>query len=321
MPKLSDKNWTLLVQGMEGLHPAAAKVLSWFRFIPDYRLDDLMISIAGPGGGVGPHLDSYDVFLIQMSGRRRWQIQSNPNKGFIGDLPLKILEEFHPTDEWVLEPGDLLYLPPQIAHDGVALDPGTQTWSVGFRAPSYRELLQETLWRLADQLEDDLSLAELLSDPQQSATDRPAKIPSTVVQAVKHHFHTLPWHGKDLDELLEFTLGEILSEPKPSVVFTAPENPLDESTFRKRLVFEGLVAHPQTRLNISGDYLFCNGALLSFLDKKSDAYESWLLFAHQRGFFPRQCRRFLSYPSMFEPVYEGYLDGWFELGSYSGQVS
>jgi 50S ribosomal protein L16 3-hydroxylase len=122
-----------------------------------------MISIAGPGGGVGPHWTPTDVFLIQMSGRRRWQIQTNPNKEFIEDLPLKILQKFHPTDEWMLEPGDLLYLPPQIAHDGVALDPGTQTWSVGFRAPSYRELLQETLWRLADQLEDDLSLAGLLA--------------------------------------------------------------------------------------------------------------------------------------------------------------
>ena len=317
IPKITEKNWTMLVQGMEGWHPAAAKVLSGFRFIPDYRLDDLMISIAGPGGGVGPHLDSYDVFLIQMSGRRKWQIQSNPDKRFIEDLPLKILENFNPTDEWVLEPGDMLYLPPQVAHDGVALDPGTQTWSVGFRAPSYRELIQETLWRLADQLEDDLSLSDLLTDAGQVASDRPAKIPSPVIQSVKHRFHELPWHGQELEELLEFTLGEILSEPKPTVVFSPPFEPLSEAQFRKVIVQEGLVVHPQTRLNISGDYLFCNGALLTYLDKKSDAFESWLLFAHQRGFSPKQCRRFLSYASMFEPVYEGYLDGWFELGAYA----
>ena len=117
--------------------------------------------------------------------------------------------------------------------------------------------------------------------------------------------------------MLEFTLGEILSEPKPTVVFSPPFEPLSEAQFRKAIVQEGLVVHPQTRLNISGDYLFCNGALLTYLDKKSDAFESWLLFAHQRGFAPKQCRRFLSYASMFEPVYEGYLDGWFELGTYA----
>ena len=316
MPKITDKNWTMLIQGMEGWHPAAAKVLSWFRFIPDYRLDDLMVSIAGPGGGVGPHLDSYDVFLIQMSGRRRWQIQSQPNKTMVEGVPLKILEHFTPSEEWILEPGDMLYLPPQIAHNGVALDAGTQTWSVGFRAPSYRELIQETLWRLADQLEDDLTLSDIISDPSQVATDRPAKIPSNLTQAVKHRFHELPWHGKELEELLEFTLGEILSEPKPSIVFSPPFAPLSEKAFRTACVTQGLVAHAQTRLNISGEYLFCNGALLTFLDNKSDACESWILFAQQRGFLPVQCRRFLSYPSMFEPIYEGYLDGWFELGSH-----
>jgi 50S ribosomal protein L16 3-hydroxylase len=316
IPKISQKDWTLLIQGMEGWHPAAATVLSWFRFIPDYRLDDLMISIAGPGGSVGPHLDSYDVFLIQMEGRRNWKIQSNPKKGFVEDLPLKILEQFDPSDEWTLNPGDMLYLPPQIAHEGIALDPGTQTWSVGFRSPSWRELLQETLWRLADQLEDDLSLSQILSDPHQTASDRPAKIPGHLTQSLKNRFNELPWHGKNLEELLEFALGEILSEPKPQVVFAPPIDLLTENEFRAACVLQGLHVHPQTRLTISGDYLFCNGAILTYLDKKSDAYEYWLLFAHQRGFLPIQCRRFLAYPSMFEHIYEGYESGWFELGEY-----
>jgi 50S ribosomal protein L16 3-hydroxylase len=155
LPSLQSQDWTLLVQGVEARHPAAANVLSWFRFIPDARLDDLMISIAGVGGGVGPHVDSYDVFLIQMEGRRRWKISAQSDLSLRDDLPLKILSRFKAKEDWVLEPGDLLYLPPHIAHEGVALDAGCQTWSVGFRSPSYRELLQEGLWRLAESLEDD----------------------------------------------------------------------------------------------------------------------------------------------------------------------
>jgi len=313
IPSLTRKNWTLLVQGMEALHPAAATVLSWFRFIPDYRLDDLMISIAGPGGGVGPHLDSYDVFLIQMSGRRRWSIEHEPKKGFIDGLPLKILSEFNPDEEWLLEPGDMLYLPPQIAHDGIALDPGTQTWSVGFRSPSWRELLQETLWRLSDQLEDDSSLSQVITDPYQSATDKPALIPTRLTQELKKQFNQLPWHGKDLEELLEFSIGEILSEPKAQIVFHAPQKPLSENNFRQACLKSGLNVHSQTRLTISGDYMFCNGALLTYLDQKSDTLSAWLSLANQRAWTPIQARRFISYPSMFEAIYEGYLDGWFVL--------
>lgn len=135
IPSINRSNWTLLFQGMEAHHPSAARILSWFRFIPDARLDDLMISIAGVGGGVGPHFDSYDVFLIQMSGRRKWRISEQKDLSLNPKLPLKILQHFKPEKEWILESGDMLYLPPHIAHDGIALDPGCQTWSVGFRSP------------------------------------------------------------------------------------------------------------------------------------------------------------------------------------------
>jgi 50S ribosomal protein L16 3-hydroxylase len=318
IPSLKSNDWTLLVQGVEARHPAAANVLSWFRFIPDARLDDLMISIAGVGGGVGPHVDSYDVFLIQMEGRRRWKISAQSDLSLREDLPLKILARFEAKEDWVLEPGDLLYLPPHIAHEGIALDAGCQTWSVGFRAPSWRELLQETLWRLADQLDNDISLEQLLSDPVQAASIKPASIPKRVRDELKNRFLELPLQGQSLTDLLEFTLGEILSEPKPQIVFEPPTHPLSEGVFRKTCLSKGITLLPQTRLQISGDYLFCNGALMAFLDKKSDAIESWLFFAHQRGFQPAQCRRFLSYPSMFEPIYEAYLDGWLQLGKPLG---
>ncbi|WP_231969997.1 cupin domain-containing protein [Polynucleobacter necessarius] len=139
IPSIDKPSWTLLLHGMEAHHPAAAAILSWFRFIPDARLDDLMISIASIGGGVGPHFDSYDVFLIQMSGRRRWRISEQKDLSLNTKLPLKILQNFKSEQEWTLAPGDMLYLPPHIAHDDIALDAGCQTWSVGLRSPSFKE--------------------------------------------------------------------------------------------------------------------------------------------------------------------------------------
>lgn len=140
--QLPDNHWTLLVQNVDlHLHKAAA-LLRRFRFIPDWRMDDLMISVAPKGGSVGPHLDSYDVFLLQAQGRRRWQIHPDgyTEADFIPGLDLRILADFMPQQEWILEPGDMLYLPPGVAHHGVALDE-CQTYSIGFRAPSRHELL------------------------------------------------------------------------------------------------------------------------------------------------------------------------------------
>jgi 50S ribosomal protein L16 3-hydroxylase len=120
LPPLSQKAWTLLVQGVD-LHDAGAHaLLQQFRFVPDARLDDLMISFATPGGGVGPHFDSYDVFLLQASGRRRWKIGRQKDLTLQEGVPLKILQNFEPEQEFVLEAGDMLYLPPRYAHDGVA---------------------------------------------------------------------------------------------------------------------------------------------------------------------------------------------------------
>ena len=188
IPSLEAPDWTLLLQGMEARHPAAAKVLSWFRFIPDARLDDLMISIAGSGGGVGPHFDSYDVFLIQMSGRRRWRISKQKDLALNPDLPLKILQKFKAEQEWDLEPGDMLYLPPHIAHDGIALDAGCQTWSVGFRSPSYKEILQEGLWRLAESLEDIPELQKRFADPNQTASKHAEQLPEELIKQVAQKF-------------------------------------------------------------------------------------------------------------------------------------
>ncbi|GIV58605.1 MAG: cupin [Rhodothermaceae bacterium] len=139
---LPPSHWTLLVQEVDRHVPAVAELRDRFRFLPNWRIDDVMVSFATEGGGVGPHIDNYDVFLIQGLGRRRWRIGHEPvlEEHLVPDLDVRILADFAPDAEWVLEPGDLLYLPPRIAHEGVALEP-CMTFSVGFRAPSHAELV------------------------------------------------------------------------------------------------------------------------------------------------------------------------------------
>ena len=256
IPAISQANWTLLLQGADTLHPAAKTVLSWFRFIPDVRLDDLMISLAGPGGGVGPHVDSYDVFLIQMSGRRHWKISTQDDLSLKPNLPLKILAQFEPSQDWVLEPGDMLYLPPHVAHEGISLDAGCQTWSVGFRAASYRELLQEGLWRLAESLDTQPALDRRYQDPQQSATDQPDTLPPELVKQLRTHLKSLKLGA--VDTMLP-GIASYLSEPKPHAFFSSPERPLSAKAFALYLKQNPLQLHPHTRLMRLNNAIFCNG--------------------------------------------------------------
>jgi 50S ribosomal protein L16 3-hydroxylase len=139
--ELPEANWTLLVQDVEKHYLPLQTLMQRFSFIPNWRLDDLMISYAARGGSVGPHTDQYDVFLLQAEGTRRWQIARSFEPVLLEDCQLNVLKRFQAEQEWVLEPGDMLYLPPNIAHHGVALEPG-MTWSIGSRAPSGADLLQ-----------------------------------------------------------------------------------------------------------------------------------------------------------------------------------
>src|SRR5688500_16611626 len=149
--QLPSRGWKVLVQDANRFSRAAADLLRRFDFIPHARIDDVMVSYAAPGGGVGPHVDSYDVFLLQGHGRRRWRISRQADAGFVPGLPLKILRRFEPEQEWVLEAGDMLYLPPGVAHEGVA-ETECLTWSIGFRAPSDAEVVQGFLDHLSDML-------------------------------------------------------------------------------------------------------------------------------------------------------------------------
>lgn len=279
IPSLASPNWTLLVQGMEAHHPSAAKVLSWFRFIPDARLDDLMISIAGIGGGVGPHFDSYDVFLIQMSGRRRWKISEQTDLSLNPDMPLKILKDFRPVQEWDLEPGDMLYLPPHIAHDGIALDASCQTWSVGFRAQSYKELLQEGLWRLAESLEDIPELENRFADPRQTATSQAEQLPSELIKQTQSLLQNLK-----LNKVETFLPGiaAYLSEPKPQAIFESPNPLLSPKQFQALLATAILTPHPMTRLIALGEDIFCNGENMS-QNQTNEIQKVWRILASKRG--------------------------------------
>ncbi len=302
LPTLDTPNWTLLLQGMEARHPAAAKILSWFRFIPDARLDDLMISIAGPGGGVGPHFDSYDVFLIQMSGRRRWRISEQKDLSLNPKLPLKILQHFKQEQEWDLEPGDMLYLPPHVAHDGIALDPGCQTWSIGFRSPSYKELLQEGLWRLAESLDDIPELEERFADPKQPATNCAEQLPEELIKQIKQKLQ-----GLKLEQVDIFLPGiaAYLSEPKAQAIFDAPKDPLSPGQFNRQLQSSILKPHPQTRLLTLGNTVFCNGEKMTDRQVKS-IQQAWRTLSANKVLRPQKSLE--SRPE--SSLYEAYSSGW-----------
>lgn len=218
LPPLKQPDWTVLVQGLDLHLPSAQAMLAQFRFIPQARLDDLMVSWATEGGGVGPHFDSYDVFLIQAQGQRRWRIGRMPDAKLQDGVPLKIIENFVPEQEWVLSPGDMLYLPPGWAHDGDAVGGECMTCSVGFRAPMRTELARETLLRMADAVDDEGDAGArpaVYADPGQPATAEPGRIPAELVRFAADGLRRV------LEEAgaLERALGEYLSEPKPTVEF------------------------------------------------------------------------------------------------------
>ena len=221
LPALSQPDWTLLVQGVDLHHDGAHALLSQFRFVPDARLDDLMISWASDGGGVGPHFDSYDVFLLQAQGRRRWRVGRQKNLELRQGVPLKILANFEPQQDFLLEPGDMLYLPPGYAHDGIA-EGECQTYSIGFRAPARGELARDLLQRMAEDAGETVGAA-LYRDAGEIAVGDAAAIPAGLQQFAADAVRAA------LSEPLALNraLGESLTEPKANVWFDgagAPRN-------------------------------------------------------------------------------------------------
>ena len=248
--RLPARNWTLLVQGVNHLLPQAQELLVQFDFIPYARFDDLMVSYAPPGGGVGPHFDSYDVFLLQGEGRRRWQVSQQRDLALVDNAPLKILRNFRPTQEWELSPGDMLYLPPRCAHDGVALEECI-TYSVGFRAPSAQDLCA----RFLDYLQDHLDARGLYADPQLRPTRKPARIAPRLARDLIRLLDGARWSRADM---LRF-IGEDLSTPKPHVVFTPPRRALPVAGFAQASIRHGLRLSPKSILLYDDQAFYING--------------------------------------------------------------
>jgi len=248
--------WTVLVQDTQHFSHEAQALLAAFSFIPHARIDDLMVSFATPGAGVGPHYDSYDVFLIQGAGRRRWRISPQRDLALKPGLPLKIIARFKPEQEFILEPGDILYLPPGYAHDGIA-ETDCLTWSVGFRAPSQQELATAYL----DYLRENLTLDGSYHDPDLSATSTPGLMDESMLRRFAALLKSVPDAGLQRGHLNRF-LGRYLTEPKSHVFFDPPEEPLSATRFRRLAVASGLRLDLRSRFLYQRNGFFLNGAEL-----------------------------------------------------------
>ena len=253
--QLPERDWTLLVQAVDQFVPDVAELLKHFNFLPSWRIDDVMVSFAAPGGGVGPHYDNYDVFLLQAHGQRRWKIgqMCDAESALLPHADLRILADFAQTDEWVLEPGDMLYLPPRLAHFGTAED-DCMTYSVGFRAPSAAEVLTHFTDFLAQFLPDE----ERYSDAGAAPTDDPHQIQLDALDRLKA---LLAEHMGD-ERLLLTWFGQFMTEPRYPELVTGPE--IEEEDFLTALKGGAvLVRNPSARLAWSevdvGLVLFASG--------------------------------------------------------------
>ncbi|MGO3742578.1 JmjC domain-containing protein [Kerstersia sp.] len=282
LPKREEREWTLLVQSLDQHDDAAARLMQQFRFIPDARLDDVMVSVASDGGGVGPHFDSYDVFLLQAQGTRHWRIGQQRDLDLVPDLPLKILSNFQPDAEYYLEPGDMLYLPPQAAHDGIAVGHDCMTISIGFRSPDRATLARGMLEAAMDQVMERAScgggtyaqpllpgpdLSARYRDLGQAATETPAEIPAKLVQHALDSVAKVKFN----EALATRFLGCWLSEPHPNAVF---ESSLEDSDDMADSLPDSLPDHGRltldrrTRMLYRERQCFINGECL---DTPSDA--------------------------------------------------
>jgi len=251
LPALREPRWTLLVQGVDLCDDAAHRLLRPFRFVPDARLDDLMISYASDGGGVGPHVDAYDVFLLQLQGRRRWRVGRVRDARLVEGAPLKLLRRFTADHDWLLEPGDMLYLPPGWGHDGVAVGE-CLTASIGFRAPREGELAHALLLGMADaigQTQGDDSA--LYGDRGSAPTDTPARVPPALQAFARRAWQ----HALRDPRALPRALGEWLSEPKSHVWF-------EPGRRARAWGRHGLALDRRTRMLYDADHVYINGESL-----------------------------------------------------------
>jgi 50S ribosomal protein L16 3-hydroxylase len=300
---LPARNWTLLVNGVDTLVPAARALQTAFGFIPWARHDDVMVSYAAPGGGVGPHFDSYDVFLLQGAGRRRWQISRQRDLSLIDGAPLRILSRFRAQRDLLMHSGDLLYLPPSYAHHGVA-EGECLTWSVGMRAPNQREVVS----RFLDYLQDTLTADAVYRDAGLKRQVHAAEIAPLMRNRLRRMIRTLRWTNADIDRCM----GELLSEPRQNAVFT-PQRATAAATFARRLRACGMHLDPKSRLLFIGRTYFMNGARV---DAKTGDAALLRRFADKRA-LPAGARASKSALSL---LHDWYRSGFVGFGDGSGNT-
>jgi 50S ribosomal protein L16 3-hydroxylase len=257
--KTPKDHWTLLVQDVDKWDADVAKLLEHFRFLPSWRVDDIMISYAEEGGGVGAHVDQYDVFLLQGIGQRHWAISTDPAapKDFRHDVELKQLAHFESTNEWLLDPGDMLYLPPGVPHDGVAFGGPCMTLSIGMRAPSQAELTGDLADHIAERLPEELRYA----DPDLTPAKATGEIDRAAIERLKA---SLPFAAALDDAMLRDWFGRFITRYRNAQVPAALDKPLSEAAFDKQLDhLPTLLRHPWSRMAWtrakSGCTLFVSG--------------------------------------------------------------
>jgi 50S ribosomal protein L16 3-hydroxylase len=255
--RLPEKHWTLLVSDVEKHIPSTRSIIDCFRFIPDWRIDDLMISYAPEGGSVGPHIDAYDVFLLQSYGRRKWMINTTHSNEFLDNTDLKILADFKAENEWIVEPGDVLYLPPDTAHHGVALEP-CMTCSIGFRAPSVRSMISEFGEYLASNISSDLRYTDMDIQKQQHPAEISQSALTTIKDILNRYFVTS-------NDMVEKWFGEYITDTRSAINENYHQsNIIEYDQLKDRLAEHETIQHaPASRFlfirNGSNALLFIDG--------------------------------------------------------------
>lgn len=300
---LPEKDWTLLVQAVNHHVPQAAQLLQQFSFIPHARLDDLMVSYAPDGGGVGPHFDSYDVFLLQGQGQRLWRISAQQDLSLVEDAPLRILRQFTAEQEWLLQPGDMLYLPPHLAHWGIAVG-DCMTYSIGFRAPSQQELTGEFLSFLQEQGVP----ARMYQDADLAWQARPALISGDMVSKVADMLANIRWTQEDVSQFL----GRYLSEPGHDVVFEPPRA-LGLAAFCKRAAKQGLALALKSRMLFTQSALYLNGEVVA---AEFAGCDGLMQLADTRSLAAAQFANLGQ--AVMQLLHDWYLAGYVEIGTMSG---
>lgn len=296
LAKLPKKHWTLLVQDINYFLPSAYDLLSEFNFIPQTRLDDLMISYAPKDGGIGPHVDSYDVFLLQGIGSKLWQISAQQDHQLMPDTPLKILKNFLPEYEWELQTGDMLYLPPNYAHHGTALSE-CMTYSIGFRAPSHQELIVQFLVYL----EDSLVTKGWYSDPDLQLQAHPSKISTAMQLQVNSILKKIKWNRYDIENFL----GIYLSEPKSHVFFEKPIKLLAPRIFHQKIKKNGVQLNLKSRILSGKNKFFINGEIYAV---STETYKALIQLADKRKIAPSTNLGSSAEKILYQWYVNGYLD-------------